>query len=397
MGQTFLYVAQGRINLKEPDRPARVIESKFGQSLVDRATQIQQRNAWKTQGTGAKFMSGRMLWGGSPEEQEQGEIPVVVDAVCRGSRPNEVLYSLATAEIGGVFSVNCNNGDERRLLHTADFRVGQLTANASEDKVACVVRSRAGSHIAVMRGDGSDLSDVTQGDSFDTMPVWQPGSANELIFQSAGIARNPAGVIVGTSASHIVKLDIEAGSTCVLLGDEEHDYLDPKMDSSGNLYCIRKPYVSPKTGFNPFRAALDLVMLPFRLLFAFFQFMNFFTMRYTGNTLVTSGDMRQKPVDMRQMMVMDNLMHARRAKDLFGLNGKGWKVSRSWTLIRKPPEGELEVIEKAVLTFDIFDDGSLLCTDGSRIFLREPDGGKTELLRDQFISQVLAMPGGNSQ
>ena len=393
MDQTFVYVAQGTINLKEPERAARVIDSKFGQSLVDRAGQIRQRNAWKMQGTGARFMSGQTLWGGDANEQEQEEIPVVVNAVSRGTRPGEVLYSLATGEIGGVFSVSCASGDERRLLHTADFRISQLHANSSEDKIACVVRSRAGSHIAVMRGDGGELSDVTQGDTLDATPFWRPGSANELILQSAGIARNPAGAIVGASASHIVKLDITAGSTCVLLGDEEHDYLDPKMDTSGNLYCIRKPYVSPRAGFNPFRAVLDLVLLPFRLLFAFFQFMNFFTMRYSGNTLVTSGDTRQRQANLRQMMIMDNLLHARRAKDLFAPNRRDWRVSRSWTLVRKPADGGLEVMEKGVLTFDLCDDGSLLFTDGSRVVLREPDGKKQELLKDQFISQVLAIPG----
>jgi len=58
MTPSVLYVAQGKMNLLEPGRPPRLIESKFAQSLVDRASAIHHRNAWKTQGTGAKFMSG---------------------------------------------------------------------------------------------------------------------------------------------------------------------------------------------------------------------------------------------------------------------------------------------------------------------------------------------------
>jgi hypothetical protein len=161
----FVYVAQGRIYFKEPDRPARTIESKFGQSLIDRASQIRQRNAWKTEGSGAKFMSGRTLWSSDPANQGQNETPVVVNAVSCGTRQGEILYSLATGEIGGIFYVSHSGEDERRLLHTADFRISQLTANAAADKIACVVRSTTGSHLAVMRGDGGEMSDVTQGDS----------------------------------------------------------------------------------------------------------------------------------------------------------------------------------------------------------------------------------------
>ncbi|HKV94262.1 MAG TPA: hypothetical protein VJW20_17065, partial [Candidatus Angelobacter sp.] len=62
MPASFLYIAQGRIFLKQPDQPAKPIESVFAQNMVDRAQQIRQRNAWKVQGFGARFMSGGMPW-----------------------------------------------------------------------------------------------------------------------------------------------------------------------------------------------------------------------------------------------------------------------------------------------------------------------------------------------
>jgi hypothetical protein len=242
-----------------------------------------------------------------------------------------------------------------------------------------------------MGGDGGGMSDVTQGDSLDTAPFWALDATNALVFQSAGVARNAAGRPVGTAPSQIMKMDLDAASTHILLGDEEHNYLDPKMDAIGNLYCIRKPYVSPHISFNPLRAILDLILLPFRLLFALFQFVNLFTMRYTGNTLVTSGNMRQREMDSRQMMIMDNLLHARQAADTFS-PGKEWKAGRSWTLIKRTAAGEIEVLEKGVLAFDLCEDGTVVFTDGNRIVSRTPDGNKEELAKDQFISQVLAIP-----
>lgn len=387
MHESFLYVAQGRIHLKEPGKPARLIESKFGQSLVDRNSQIQRRNSWKTQGTGAKFMSGRLLWGRQFEEED--EIPVVVNAISRGTEPDEIVYSLSTHEIGGVFSLH--GADEKRLLHTADFRVGHLSSHRSENKIACAVRTKAGSHIAVMRGDGRELTDVTQGDSLDLNPNWVPNAASQIIFQSSGIARNADGVKVGVSPTRIEKVDIVSGDVTTLLEEEKFDYLNPAMDTEGNLLCIRKPYISPRQSFNPLRAALDLLLLPFRLLYAVFQFANFFTMRYTGNTLVSSGNVRQKEADLRQMMIMDHLYHATRVPGSFLNPHKQWKAPRSWELIRRTEAGEIDVLERGVLTFDLCENGSVLFSDGRRIVLRAATGAKKELLKDEFISQVLSV------
>jgi len=388
MHDSFLYVAQGKIHFKEAGKPARLIESKFGQSLVDRASQIHQRNAWKTQGTGAKFMSGGMLWGGN--DAEENELPVVVNAISRGRSQDEVLYSLSTHEIGGVFSIT--GADEKRLLHTADFRVGHLSVHPSENKVACSIRTKGASHIAVMQTDGSALTDVTQGDSLDSNPIWVPSASNELLFQSSGIARNAAGVYAGISSARIEKLKIDTGEITTVLGDDRFDYLDPKMDATGTLYCVRKPYTSPKQTFNPFRAALDLVLLPFRLLFAVFQYANFFTMRYTGNTLVSSGAVRQRNADLRHMMMMDNVAHAIKARQNFINPTRQWAVPKSWALVRRNVSGALDIVEKGVLTFDLLDGGSILFSDGRRIFLRDAEGVKQELLKDEFISQVMALP-----
>lgn len=395
MACSFLYIAQGRIFLKEPDQPARQIESIFAQTMAHRAQQIRQRNAWKTQGFGARFMSGGMPWSSGSDDPDQVELPVIINAVARGTQDEEILYSLASGEIGGIFSIESNGQNERRLLHTADFRIRELNASP-ENKIACVIRTKLGSHIAVMRGDGGELSDITQGDSIDASPVWVPGSSHELIFQSAGIARNADGFAVGVSASQIMKVNSESCETEVLLGDEEHDYLDPKVDAAGNLYCVRKPHESLTPSFNPFRALWDLALLPVRLLFALFQFMNFFTMRYTGKALVSSGNIRQRQMDPRQIMIMENLLHARAANGLFAPNRRDWKVSRSWTLVKKSPDGRIENIADGVLTFDLCDDGSLLYTNGNRVFARSGTGQPRELLKEQFISQVLAFSPKNS-
>ena len=390
MSVSVLYITKGKITLKEPNKPARLIESRFGQSLIDRASQIQERNAWKTKGTGAQFMSGRMLWGGNGVDPMQTTLAVT--GISRGTHSGQLLYSLTTDEVTGVFALYNQGAEEQRLFHTADFRVSQLSAHPTEDRVACVVQHRDISSIAVMRGDGLELTEVTQGDSIDRAPSWVPGSSHELIYQSSGVARNEQGVYSGLAPARIEKLDLDNGEIVTLLHDETHDFLDPRMDAGGNLFCVRKPYRSLHSSFNPLRALLDLVLFPFRLLFAFFQFMNFFTMRYTGKTLVTSGDKRQKQADLRQMMMLGNLMQAQQDAAHTPERDREGLVTRSWELMKKAPGGELQVIEKGVLSFDLCENGSIVFTNGSQVYLLQRDGTKEALLKDSFISQVVALP-----
>jgi hypothetical protein len=137
---------------------------------------------------------------------------------------------------------------------------------------------------------------------------------------------------------------------------------------------------------------VDLLLFPFRLLFAIFQFMNFFTMRYTGKTLVTSGNARQRQADLRQMTMLGNLIQAQRDAQQSAERDREGLVARSWELIRKSGGGEPEVLERGVLSFDLCDDGAIVYTDGSRVFLRQPDGKKEKLADDKFISQVIAVP-----
>jgi hypothetical protein len=197
----------------------------------------------------------------------------------------------------------------------------------------------------------------------------------------------------GVAPAHIEKLDVNSGDIATLLQNETHDFLDPRMDAAGNLYCIRKPYLPPNSKFNPLRALLDLVLFPFRLLFAFFQFMNFFTARYTGKTLVTSGDRRQKQADIRQMMMLGNLMQAQRDAEHSPERDREGLVARSWELVKMPAAGsELQVIERGVLSFDLCGDGAIVFTDGNNVFLLEENGKKEKLVKDRFISQVIAVP-----
>lgn len=390
MSQSYAYLSQGQLNLKLGDDPIRTVDSKFGESIRERAAQINNRNSWKTQGTGAKFMSGGLLWGRQPGDPS--DIRIDITGISSGCNSGELFYSLVTDDIGGVFLLRDRATDELRLLHTADFRVRRLAAGRGQQSVACVLQRKGGnSCIAVMHADGSDLRDVTHGDTLDDSPRWAPGTARQLVFQSAAIGRNRAGFAVTQAPFAINKLDLDAGTVTTLAEDPRYDLLTPQLATDGSFYYIRRPYRDPNQPPSLWRAGLDLILLPFRLLFAVFQFLNFFTMRYTGNTLTTTGNLRQKHADIRKMMVWGNMLDADKAAGR-GEDGTPALVPKSWELIRRRKNSDAEeVIAKGVLCYDLYQDGSVLYSNGNGIYKLDPQGTSERLTKDALIEQVIAL------
>ncbi|HTT23945.1 MAG TPA: hypothetical protein VMG82_33780 [Candidatus Sulfotelmatobacter sp.] len=389
MPHSYAYLSQGQLHLKLGNDPVRPIDSKFGESVRERAAQIHNRNSWKTQGTGAKFMSGGLLWGRNKAD-DPTDIPIDITGISRGCRPGELFYSLSTPDIGGVFLLRDRATDELRLLHTADFRVRRLAAGPAQDSVACVVQRKGGqSCLAVMRADGTDMRDITTGDTIDDAPHWAPGSARELVFQSSAIGRNRAGFAVTQAPFAIHKLNLEAGSIITLAEDSKFDLLMPQLSTDGSLFYIRRPYRDPSQPPSPWRAALDLGLLPYRLLYAVFQFLNFFTVRYTGNTLTTTGSARQKHADIRKMMIWGNLLDADKAADR-AEDGTPALVPKSWELVRRSGTRE-EVVAKGVLCYDLYQDGSVLYSNGNGIYRLDQKGSAERLARDALIEQVVAV------
>src|SRR5512142_1427570 len=99
MSTDFAYLAGGKLHLKLGDAPVRTIESRFGEQVRARALDIQKRVEWKTQGTGAQFMRGGLLWGGG---RQDAEMRIAITGVSKGCTDGELAYTLETPEISGI-------------------------------------------------------------------------------------------------------------------------------------------------------------------------------------------------------------------------------------------------------------------------------------------------------
>lgn len=389
MAGHLAYLAQGKLHWQSGGS-FRELESRFGRSLRDRAAQIHNRHAWKMQGTGSQFMRG-MLWSGM--EHDPAAFRISMTSVTRGRVPDEILYSLETDEISGVFAVDAS-GAEQRLFHTADFRVRHLAMHPEGDVIAAsVCHSDPTANLALLNADGSDLREISEGDSMDLAPRWVPGPRRCLVFQSAGLGRDAAGRFSGTAPFAVQQLDLESGEITTLAEDPDADLLGPQKAADGALYCIRRPRPARRAPLDPFGIVKDTVLFPFRLSFAVFQFFNFFSMRYTGRPLSASRGAAQRLPDFRRMMVWGNLIDVDRAarENRDGDPDAPALVPSSWQLVRQSPEGK-QVLAKGVLSFDVTPDGSVLYSNGSAVHRLAPGSGRSErLLVGSMIEQVAAL------
>jgi hypothetical protein len=386
----FAYLDQGKLRLHAGGAGV-TLESEFGRSLRERAAQIQHRHAWKTQGRGAQFMTG-MLW---PEPMADASgFRIAITSVAPGRNPGELLYSLETNEVSGIFAVDAD-GVEQRLFHTADFRVRHIALNADRSRIAASVFQNAfTSNIAVMRAEGTDFLTATDGDSCDLAPRWAPGPGRRLVFQSAGVGRDAAGRVCGLGPFAVQELDLDSGDMQTLAEETDCDLLGPQKASDGTLYYIRRPYRTGREPVSPWHALRDALLFPFRMAYAIFQFFNFFSMRYTGKPLSTSRGGAQRQLDIKQMMIWGNLIDVESAarQDRLGDPDAPSLVPSSWQLVRHSSNGRKEVLAKGVLSFDIDGEGSLLYSNGSAIHRMASGGGQAErIVVGKMIEQVAAL------
>ncbi len=342
------YISQGQLHL-ERDGGGEILESPFGLSLRDRAVQIQNRNAWKLRGRGGQSLSRALKM---PAEADLREFRIAVTSVTRGLKPGELLYTLETDEISGVFARD-GAGVEKRLFHTADFRAGHIDAHPDGSTIALSISHPGGmANLAVLKTDGSDLTEVTDGESLDQAPRWVPGPGRRLVFQSAGIARDSKARFSGYGPFAVRLLDVDSGEMSCLAQDSKFDFLAPRMAADGNLYYIRKPAAGNQAPqpVDPWVALHRTVLLPFRILWMIAWLIDALVEQRTGRRLFTVKNLAEQP-----------------AKDL--------KTPSFWLLMRQKDGQEAETIAESALSFDLAIDGSVIYSNGLDVYRIPPNGG----------------------
>lgn len=386
MSFNFAYLSGGKLYLKLGQANVQAVASAFGQAAQERVLQMQRRNGWKQKNVMANFMPGGMS---GDISKPDSIVPVTVQGVCPTSA-DRLLYTLEAGEIGGIFTLDCQATNEKRLFHSADFKVDRVDFHPEHQLIACaVVRKDGTANIATMPVDAVKLGEVTEGDAIDLAPKWIPGSRKAIVFQSAGISRDGAGYIIEHGHSTIEQLDFDRQEVITLASDPKYDLLTPQMTTDGTLYYIRRPYRPLRQRVRFGQILKEILLMPLRLLTAIFEWLNYFTRRYTGKSLLATYP--------PQRVASQRMVFLGRAVDVgsevernrrFGDADSPALVPRCWELIKQRPHQAPEIIAQGVLAFDIGSDGSIVYSNGSAVYGMHPGGVPERLLLDRPIEQV---------
>jgi hypothetical protein len=378
---TIAYLAQGKIRIKEGKLAPRTVDSAYGNSIREKVVRAQQKHSWKSASEDASPFAAA-LWGKSATS---GQIPLAITSICGGKETGALLYSLESGSLCALLEIGQLGEEERRLWNDNRTQIRHVSVSRENgDMVFSILHENGTANIGVKISGQSGIQELTEGDSFDTAPRWLPGKERKIVFQSAGIGRNRQGHYLALGPFCIQQLDAEAGELTTLLESRQFDYLAPECLEDGTLLFIRRPR-SQHERANPLRAIKDVVLSPFRLLYAVVQYLNFFSAMYTGRKL-TSGGAKAREMDMKQMMVWGNVVRAQRQA---GVEEEGTDlVPKSWQLCSSSPKGETKVLAAGVLAYDLSEDGRLVFTNGNAIFLLHPDGRKERVLNEAMIEQV---------
>jgi hypothetical protein len=361
-----------------------VVDSEFERTVRERTASIERRHAWKTQGRGAMFTGA---W--AAQARNRNDVPVLLTGLAAG-QDGTLLYSMETDSVSGIFLLDAA-GVETRLFHTADFCIRHAALNPEGLSLAATAfhKEDMRSNIVVLPLHGTDLSEVTEGDSFDQFPQWVPGAKRRIVFQSAGVGRDATGRFAGLGPCSIQELDLDSGDLEEVASESGRDLLQPQKTGDGTLYYIRKPYESAVPQASLLGSLRDTALFPFRMARAVFQYFNLFSMMYTGKPLVTSKGAVQRRMDPRQLFIHGNLAQAQIAQTADDEAQE--VVPSSWELVRRGGNGETAVLARNVLAFDLASDGAALYSDGAAISRIGPDGRCERVLRAELIERVLAL------
>jgi hypothetical protein len=362
------------------------VDSAYGNSIREKEVRSQQRHSWKGGGGGSPFSN--VVWG---RQRGSQDVPLAITSICGGRGPGGLIYSLESGSLCALLEAEQLGTEERRLWNDNRTRIRHVTVSRPAGDLAFAVLHENGTANIGLKFNGeSGVREVTEGDSFDTAPHWVSGEGQRIVFQSAGIGRNREGNFLALGPFSILQVDLASGEMTTLSEDKRYDYLAPQFRADGTLLCIRRPYTLQER-MNPVTTLKDFFMLPLRLLFALFQFLNFFTALFTGKQLTSSPGAETQQMNMRQMMIWGNLVHAQPRRRMPEEEGIGL-VPKSWELCERNARGEFKTLANGVLAYDVEPDGTIVYTNGNALFLLSPDGRKERLLSEDMIEQVFFVP-----
>lgn len=348
---------------------------------------------WKKSGYGAAFRGEVQSGGGERVDAYINSLAFVKD--------EEALYTFSVNDMSGMYKKNFSleKDSEAHVVHSNVTEFLGIDYNEkTEVAITSIKNDAVKADLAVVDVKNGDYRAVTGGDSKDSNPSFSAHKPNTVLYDTSGVGRDYGGRFVAYAPAAIASLDLNSMQITDIYGDENYSYICPKDDKDGNIYCIRRP-VKDKKKRNLF---IDILLIPWRILQAIYYFLESFVMLFTGKTFTekTENPTKGRERNSRQIIIDGKRIEAdkefkRNQKNKDKLAGF---IPQSWQLVKLVSGGEAQTIKKGVSSFDILDDGSIVCCNGRHVMLVK-DGKTEKIASGSAILQVSVQrthPDGSS-
>lgn len=364
------------------------ISSTYLDDYKRKSNEITQKREWKHIGSGAEFRNDQRTPSSYfNDSTDNGRI----NGVTLLTHSNRLLYT-ASIENASALMIkdlkDCFCADSY-LIHGTEHQFYNLDYNKNLDKLLVSIGNNSlNKHIALLDMDSRDFHLLTEGDTIDDNPHCSRLNPSHVYFDSCGIGRNDSGNILGYSEKVINRMDLEENSLSEVVSFNGFDCYSPKTDMDNNLYFLKKPFNESYEKTSP----LDILLIPFKILKGVYYFLNFFTMRYTGESFTEKGPnpAKSKPQDMKRVYINNNLINAE--KTMKENKSKGEKfpgiAPNSWELMMKNSSDEIISLKKGVLDFEITGNNEIICSDGAHIIKLARDGSQTLLHKINLAQNI---------
>jgi len=363
MNQT-VFLSEGRINILElaPGGPAiRTLTCMVAEKYRARIREINLRKEWKQSGTGAQFAGTYQL------NEPVLDIRTPIAGLSKGV-DERLIYSINFETGGGIYYKHPNNEDsETHIRADAAVRFYELDVNSLGCIAVSCAENYAERHIALIQPDNNSYQIITEGECSDCNPKWSLKDENVLYYDSAGIGYGNTGYMSGLGPRSIYRINTKTGELDEVLPGDKYEYSHPFEDKEGNLYFIRRPYTT-KSGMS----IIDYLTAPFKILRAIGGWLDFFSRRYTGESLKTSGanPAKANTKSPQQIFIDGNLIEAEKNLKKNASDKNPGYAPRDWELVVMAPGGEEKVLHKSVMSYCVTQEG-IIYSNGKYIIAND--------------------------
>ena len=391
----ILYTSDLNVGLKNEAGEGKLSESAYLEKFKKNLTEIAQKNDWKHSGQNAQFL-------GQTQQSEDLQTEYQVHSVCPYTDGN-LLYSVAAqsarTSVTAIIKKNSSDDTEQYLIHR-DKEVIHAIDFDGGDKIAASLTDigKVSRDIALFSVASNDFYRLTGGDSVDDNPYFSKCDG-KILFDTRGIGRNAAMEIAGYSESMICAIN-ENRAVEEIAAESGYDLFSAKNDAGGNLYYIKKPHQNKASGKSVGRMLLDVLLLPFWLIYGLIKILFFFagvaqkSAKKGKNVSYGNNPYVEEQKSERELYIQNEKLDIEKEEQRNKRSGDknpGF-APQKFELWRTSLSGEKTRLAKGVLDYDLTADQKIVFTNGRYVFLL--DGEERKLLFGDKKIQRIRINGG---